>query len=121
MRDPYFGNRNWFTGEKTDTPEVWSDWDYALVAAFQVIEDNTNKHGLLLWEVENERMDVQAVKKIDPFQAAVDRKTRGSKKKGYNPEPGEYFVPELNLRGGEWPTYSEYIKNLLEEQGPVVE
>jgi hypothetical protein len=116
MRDPYFGNRDWFTGEPTDTPEVWTDWDYALVSAFQVIEDNTNKHGLLQWEVDSERMDVKAIHKTDKFQAAVDRRTKGSKKKAYQPDPGEYFVPELDLRGGEWPTYSEYIKDMLEGQ-----
>jgi len=116
MRDPYFGNRDWVTGEPTDTPEVWTDWDYALVSAFQIIEDNTNRHGLLQWEVDNERMDVKAIHKIDKFQAAVDRRTKGSKKKAYTPDPGEYFVPELDLRGGEWPTYSEYIKKMLEEQ-----
>lgn len=116
MRDPYFGNRDWFTGEPNETPETWTDWDYALVAAFQVIEDNTNRHGLLTWEVENERMDVDAEKRTDKFQAAVDRRTKGTKKKGYEPSPGEYFVPKLNLLGGEWPTYSEYVKGLVDKE-----
>lgn len=116
MRDPYFGHRDWFTGEKTGDQNEWIDWDFALVSALQVIEDHTNKHGLLSWEVDNERMVVDAVKKIDPFQAAVDRKTKGSKKKGYTPDPGEYFVPDLILRGGEWPTYTSYIQELIDRE-----
>lgn len=115
MQDPYFGHRDWFTGEPDDDREAWIEWDYALVAALQIIEDSTNKHGLLSWEVDNERMDVIAEKKVDKFQAAVDRRTKGSKKKPYEPAPGEYFVPKLDLRGGEWPTYSDYLEELRAE------
>ena len=115
MRDPYFGHRDWLTGEEQPDREAWTDWDFALVAALQVIQDNTNQHGLLSWEVENERMDVIAEKKFDKFQAAVDRRTKGTKKKSYEPAPGEYFSPKLDLRGGEWPTYREYVDGLVAE------
>lgn len=113
MRDPYFGHRDWFTGEELDDREAWIDWDFALVSALQIIEDNTDKHGLLTWETANDRIDVKANKKIDKFQAAVDRRTKGTKKKGYEPAAGEYFIPELDLRGGEWPTYKEYIEEMI--------
>lgn len=121
MQDPYFGHRDWFTGEELADREAWTDWDFLLATALQIIEDHTNKHGLLQWEVDNERMDVIAEKKIDKFQAAVDRRTKGTSKKGYTPSPGEYFVPKLDLRGGEWPTYSDYIQDLVEKEPPVVE
>lgn len=114
MQDPYFGHRDWYTGEELEDREAWIDWDFALVAALQIIEDSTDRNGLLVWEKENERMDVKAIKKFDKFEAAVSRATKGSKNKGYTPAPGEYFIPELDLRGGEWPTYSEYLKEFQE-------
>lgn len=112
MRDPYFGHRDWFNGEPLRDADEMTEWDYALIASLQIIEDNTDKHGLLAWETANERMTVDAVKQIDKFQAAIDRRTKGSPKKGYKPEPGEYFTPDLNLRGGEWPTYTAYLEGL---------
>lgn len=115
MRDPYFGHRDWFTGEELDDREAWTDWDFALVASLQIIEDNTDKHGLLSWETACDRVDIKANKKIDKFQAAVDRQTKGTKTKGYQASPGEYFVPEVDLRGGEMPTYKEYIENLIKK------
>lgn len=110
-----FGHRDPFTGAPLRDRGEWTEWDYALVSAYQLSQDLTNKHGLLVHEVDNERMDVLAIKKFDKFQAAVDRATKGSKKKGYTPEPGEYFQPKLYLRGGEWPTLEEYWARLAEE------
>ena len=114
MRDPHFGHRDYFTGKPIRDREEWTEWDFALVAAYQLVEDLTDKHGLLRHEIENERMDVEAIKKFDKFQAAVDRTTKGGKK-GYNPSPGEYFVPRLKLRGGEWPTLQEYWEQSMRE------
>lgn len=115
MRDPYFGNRDVLTGDPIRDRDEWTEWDYILVSVYQLIQDLTNKHGLLAHEVENERMVVEAIKKHDKFQAAVDRATKGSKKKGYTPDPGEYFVPRLYLRGGDWPTLEEYWASQGEE------
>lgn len=115
MKDPFYGHRDWFTGDPIRPLEEWVDWDYALISALQVIEDHTDKHGLLVWEVDSDRVDVEAIKQKDKFQAAVERRTKGSPKKGYTPSPGEYFTPKMNLLGGDWPTYSEWIKELQEE------
>jgi len=115
MRDPYFGHRDFFTGEPLRDKDEWTDWDYALVAAYQTVQDMTNKHGLLVHEVESDRVMVSAVKKIDRFQAQVDRATKGSKAKGYTPDPGEYFEPKLELRfGDEWPTLEDHWADLAE-------
>lgn len=115
MEDPHFGNRDFFTGAPIRSASDWTEWDFALANAMQLKEDLTNRHGLLEHEVEDPRMFVNAVKKIDKFQAAVDRKTKGTKKKGYEPEPGEYFVPDMQLRYGEWPSIKEYFQRLAEE------
>ena len=115
MRDPLFGHRDPFTGEALRDKDEWTEWDFTIVSAFQLVNDLTNKHGLLVHEVDNERMDVEAVKDFDKFQAAIDRATKGTKSKGYTPSPGEVWKPRLRLRGGEWPTLEEYFQKQAEE------
>lgn len=96
MGDDWFGHRDPFTGAPIGDRDEYTSWDYALQNAFQTIEDYTDdKSGLLIWEVEDENAFVTANKKYNKFQAAVDKKTRGSKNKPYQAEPGEYFVPGL--------------------------
>lgn len=108
MRDAYFGHRDPFTGEPLRDRDEWTDWDYAIQGAFQLVNDLTDKHGLLRHEVESERVMVSAIRQTDRFQAAVDRMTSGGPK-GYKASPGEYWIPKLELRGGEWPTVEEYF------------
>lgn len=74
---------------------------------FQIIQDHTNSHGILVWENASDRVEVIANKEIDKFEAAREIKTRG---KNYKASPGEAFVPEVRLLHGEWPTFEEYIK-----------
>lgn len=89
-----------------------NDWDFALAEALQTIEDYTNQHGILAWEADSERVDVSAAKKIDKFESAKQRNTG---RKNYKAEPGEYFVPHLELLGGEWPTMAEYVRGQMLE------
>lgn len=112
MADHYFDFRNSFTGEPDDEPVTWTDWDYALVHALQVIEDNTTPNGLLVWDVDNDRVRVDVSKKIDKFEAARDRYTG---RKNYKRENGEYFVPDVTLVGGEWPDYETYLSGKIEQ------
>lgn len=115
MQDPAFGHRDHFTAMPTGDPDEWTEWDYALINAYQTIEDWTNSHGLLVYEVDDhqERVSVIAKKKIDKFEAQKAIKTGGDK---YKPTPGEYFVPDLDLRrGAEWPTLEEYIAHEIEK------
>lgn len=118
MRDAWYGHRDFYFEEYGDKDE-WIDWDYAIASALQTIEDMTDSHGLLAWETESERMDVEAVKKIDKFQASIDRKTKGSEKNPYKPEPGEAWVPKTTLRGGEEPTYRSYLQRLRDGNGEL--
>lgn len=115
MRDPLFGHRDPFTGEGIRDRDEWTEWDFVIVAAFQLVNDLTNQHGLLVHEVDNERMDVEAIKGHDKFQAAIDRATKGHPKKGYKPDPGETWKPRLRLRGGEWPTLEEFFEKQAAE------
>ena len=111
MRDPYFGHRD-LNGEPNGDRDEWIEWDYLLISALQVIEDFTDRNGLLVWESESEEVDVVAERKIDPFQAAVERRTS---RKGYKAAPGETFIPKLVLQGQKWPTHSDWVKQQLEE------
>ena len=115
MQDPYFGHRDPLTGEPLRDRDEMTDWDFALIAAFQLINDLTDKHGLLRHETESDRVMVSAKKEIDRFQAAVDRMTKSTGKRGYTPSAGEYFVPVLELRGDEWPTVEEFFAKEAEK------
>lgn len=114
MEDPHFGNRDPFSGEPVRDAADWTEWDFILANAYQLKSDLTNRHGLMEHEVEAPNAFVDAVKMIDKFQAAVDRSTKGTPKKGYTPEPGEYFVPRIEFRFGERPTLREYFERLAE-------
>lgn len=112
MRDPYFGNRDWLTGDKSDTPETWTDWDYALSSAYQIIQDHTDGDGVLAWENESDNVEVSATWKQSKFRAAVESRTGGKK---YKARKGEFFVPDVSKMRGEWPTFSEWVKKQVEE------
>lgn len=60
--------------------------------AVQTIEDFTTSDGLLAWEIEEDEVRVDAIKKINKFEAVKHRKTAG---KTYKATPGEYFVPSV--------------------------
>lgn len=108
LGDTYALHRDPFTREPTGEPE-WTTWDYALVQALQLIEDFSDGNGLLIWERESEKVQVEAVKKIDPFDAAKERTTGRS---NYKRTPGEYFVPRVTLHhwAEEWPTFEEWVQ-----------
>lgn len=112
MGDSSFGHRLRATGDVVGDPDGFTSWDYALIAALQIIQDYTDDNGLLVWERDSERVEVIADKKIDPFRAVIERVT---KKKNYEPRPGEYFVPRLRLIGGEWPTLEEYVAEMQDD------
>lgn len=96
MGDDWFGHRDPFTGAPHGDKDEYTTWDYALINAYQAIEDYTDeKSGLLMWELEDDQVYVNANRKVHKFQAAVDKKTAGTPNKPYKPVPGEYFVPEL--------------------------
>lgn len=114
MSDPHFGHRDILTGFPRGDADEWTTWDLALINAYQLMQDWTNEHGLLVYEVDDhkERVDVIAKPKIDKFEAQKDIKTRRQKQ----PPPGQYFVPDVSLRkGAEWPTLEEYIEAELEK------
>lgn len=96
MGDDWFGHRDPLTGEPQGDREEYSSWDWSLLNAFQTIEDYTDsKSGLLIWEMDDERVLVDAKRKVSKFQRSIDEKTKGTDKKPYKPIPGEYFIPEM--------------------------
>lgn len=112
MGDDWFGHRT-LEGKPIGDKDQWITWDYALIRALQIIETYTNDNGLLVYEVDDpeDRVVVHALKKINKFQAAQERITG---KKDYKARPGEYFIPDLELRGDTWPTLEEYIQHQIE-------
>ena len=63
MADDWFGHRHPFTGEPFGDKDEWTDWDFVLVEAVQLIEDWTDQHGLLAWEVDDPKERVQVIAK----------------------------------------------------------
>lgn len=111
MRDEWFGWRDPFSGEPVGEKDDWTDWDFALVAAYETIEAFTDQNGIRQWQKEDPKRLIDAEKKIDQFQAAIARRTKGSAKKPYKPEDGEYWVPVVEAeRPGNKPwTYAEWV------------
>lgn len=115
-RDDWFGHRDPLTGAEIGDRDEWTSWDHALANAFQTIEDYSDEYGLLVWERDDEAVEVDAIKKIHPFKRSVDLLTKGSQKKPYEPRPGEYFIPKMKTRrkdedgNPKYQTYSEWVK-----------
>lgn len=116
MRDPYFGHRDPETGEEMSDREAWTSWDFALVSAYQIIQDHTDQDGILVWDNDADNIEVLAERKISKFDASRDAKTSG---KNYKPRPGERFVPKVKKTYGEYPTYSEWVQKQIEEDAVV--
>lgn len=112
MGDDWFGHRDWRTGREQGDKDEWTEWDYLLARALQTIETHTDSNGLLIYEVRDDRVVVDAIRKIDKFEEAKDRITS---RKGYKPASGEYFIPRLDKRSEEWPTMAEYYERLARE------
>lgn len=114
MGDDWFGHRDPLTWEKTGDKDEWIDWDHILANVLQTIEDFSDQHGLLQWQLDDDAVVVDAVKKIHPFEAARDRKTGH---KNYKSVPGEYYVPRLKSRreGGKMQTFREWVEAQAEE------
>lgn len=114
LHDPFAGHRDWDTGEPLLPADkcYWTSWDYVLADAIALIQDHTDDRGHLVWERDDPRVEVVATKYIDKAQAAIDKKTRGTAKKPYEPAPGENWRTHLRLFPGEteWPTMEEYYE-----------
>lgn len=122
MGDDWFGHRNPRTGEPRGDKEEYTRWDYALMSAFQTIEDYTDpKSGLPIWELDDERVVVSAVRRINKFDQAVALRTAGKKNKPYTPIPGEYFIPHVECReknedgSDKFQTITEWIQKQVEK------
>lgn len=104
----------------------WIDWDHALIQALQTIEDYTDDSGILAWEREDEAVEIDAIKKVHKFKAAVDRATTGSEKHPYKAQPGEYFIPDLwsrrkDANGKEViQTYDEWMEKEAKKNEPLL-
>lgn len=109
FQDHYALHRHFYSGDVEREP-VWTDWDFALANAVQIIDDFTTAEGHLVWEAESERVTFDALKKINKARAAIDRRTKGTKNKAYEASDGEYWTTEpVLMRGDEWPTMDEWV------------
>lgn len=112
MHDGQYGFRDLHSWKRFGEVE-WLEWDYVLVEALQLIEDYTTDSGLLAWEADSDRVEVEAVRFTDKFEAARERSTS---RKNYKAIPGERYRPRVKLRRGEdWPTFEEWVESQVTE------
>lgn len=116
MQDHFAGFRDSFSFEVDAYPH-WTDWDYSLATALQVIEDYTDPEtGHLLFVEQSDRVTFDAIKYTKKSVAAVERKTSGKK---YKATPGERWRTKPRVMdGGEMPTLAEYIAE-MERKGAL--
>lgn len=118
MWDDWYGHRNPLTGKPTGDKDEWVPWDHALAQAYQTVEYYTNQNGIKQWQIDDPLEDIGAIRKFDPYQAAVDSMTKGTAKNPYKPSPGEYFVPDVKIRKGakrEMWTYADWVTAKTQE------
>lgn len=118
MRDDWFGHRDWITGSEVGDKDEWTAWDFAIVEAWQTIEDYTMPSGVLRWEHDDDDLEISADEFIDKFQQAVDAKTSAKK---YKPKNGVRFVPNLISRREDesFQTYQEWLSSQWAEDGRI--
>lgn len=114
LGDEYALHRHPSSGEPLPGDVKWTEWDYALVNALQLIEDFSDQNGLVVWEKDSDDVIVEAVKKIDKFDSVVERMTS---RQSYKKTAGEKFVPRLKLMPGvtEWPTFNDWVEEQNKE------
>lgn len=118
--DEWYGHRDPFTGKPVGDKTDWVSWDFSLARAYQTIEYYRDQNGIFQWQKDDPLEDIQAKKKIDPFQASVDSITKHQKE----PVSGQYFVPDVRSRrkGGEMWTYADWLEDrrakIVESQTP---
>lgn len=114
MRDEWFGHRDPFNGEPYGDKDEWLDWDFALATAYQTVEAYTDKNGIPEWRKQDPDVVIDAERRIDQFQEAIDIMKSGT---NYKPKPGEYFVPAFTFRRKDrsmW-TYEDWRKDEYEK------
>lgn len=113
LRDKYALHRHPASGEPLPGDPEWTEWDFALADALQLIEDFSDENGLLVWERDSDDVMVEAVKHTNPYDSAVERTTSRA---SYKKTPGEYFRPRLSLQSWakEWPTFKDWAESQSE-------
>lgn len=96
LGDDYAGHRHWWNPDWIPDPaliNVWTEWDFALLRAYQIIEDYTDKAtGQLVWIDQSPEVDWDVKSSFSGSRAAEDRYMKDRELK-----PGEtvYAVPSI--------------------------
>jgi len=82
--------------------------------AFQIVEAYTDADGLPEWTRDDPTVRIEAKKKINQFHSSKDSRTSGT---NYKPEPGEYYVPDVQMKPGNVKprTYQQWRENKRKE------
>lgn len=103
LGDDYAGHRHWWDPYWKPDPaliQVWTDWDFALLRAYQIIEDYTLKtNGQLIWVDQSPEVDWDVESSFSGHDAALEiaHKNREELK------PGETLIARPSFRNPEDP------------------
>lgn len=89
LRDYWALNRSWYTDEPwsvdlwrtPDAPE-WTAWDYALLEAYQMVEDYTNQEGEFPWVDGDEELHWKIELQHSSKREAIESYTEKAQKDG---------------------------------------
>lgn len=114
LHDPYALHRKWWdwTWQPSIGDESWTDWDYFLSDALQIIEDYTDKDtGQLIWYDQSGDVHWDVGSTFSGSKEALEKEQerRGELK------PGEslYAIPVF---GAKKPTLSDWIRDMEEDK-----
>jgi len=124
LQDPYalhrcYWREDWEPDPIADTQ--WTDWDFALDRAFQVIEDFTDsQNGQLIWWDQSPEVRWEVRKRFSGHDAAVERRRNELHESGKELDPGEdlYAVPVFD-NPQKPPTMNSWFEMLEEENGRI--
>lgn len=124
LQDPYALHRRYWEDDWEPDPvgdTAWTDWDFALDKAFQIIEDYTDaQNGQLIWWDQSPEVRWEVRTRSSGHDAAVERKRRSMEEAGKEYEPGDspYAVPVFDNPDNP-PTMLSWLEMLEEEDGRI--
>lgn len=96
LGDDYAGHRCWWRDDWEENPaliNVWTSWDFALLRAYQIIEDYTDKEtGQLVWVDQSPEVDWDI---RHSYSGSREAELRYMKDKELKPGENIYAVPSI--------------------------
>lgn len=112
LGDDFAGHRCWWDPDWVEDPaliNVWTDWDFALLRAYQIIEDYTDKEtGQLVWIDQSPEVDWDVK---SSFSGSIEAEERAMKNRELKPGERLYSVP-VPRNPDDPPSMSKWLEDM---------